>query len=95
MNELFKKVISGKYPKIADRYSSNLSNLLSILLQVSSIKRPTCAQLLMNPIIQKYSVEVDKLFNISYSSPPNNPLLNAIKLPKNIKHLSKHLPMSN
>lgn len=53
MNELFKKVISGKYPKIPSKYSSDLANMISTLLQVKSSLRPTCTQLLNNPIIQK------------------------------------------
>lgn len=69
--------------------------MIGTLLQVSPVKRPTCQELLTNPMIKKFSVEIDKLININYISPRNVPLLSTIKLPRNIRHLSKHLPSSN
>lgn len=42
MDELFRKVTSGKYDKIQNPISGELSQILSLLLQVNPNKRPSC-----------------------------------------------------
>lgn len=42
MEGLYKKVIKGDYPKLPLIYSSDLNDLIRILLQIDPHKRPTC-----------------------------------------------------
>ena len=53
MEGLYNKVIKGHYPKIGDRYSSDISDIIKMLLKVNPSDRPTCAQILKHPIIKK------------------------------------------
>lgn len=46
MEGLFKKVMRGHYPKIPNKYSAKLENLISKCLQIDSQKRPSCKELL-------------------------------------------------
>lgn len=46
MDQLYKKVLSGQYPKIPAQYSSELETVISALLQVLPLKRPSCEQIL-------------------------------------------------
>ena len=45
MQNLYKKVLRGMYPKIPSTYSQSLSGVVKSLLQVSSSIRPTCGTL--------------------------------------------------
>ena len=45
MQGLFKKVLRGSYPKIPRHYSSDLSIILKLMLQVKPENRPSCEQL--------------------------------------------------
>jgi NIMA (never in mitosis gene a)-related kinase len=42
MKGLYNRVMKGVYPKIPSRYSSDLSTILSSLLQIDPEKRPSC-----------------------------------------------------
>jgi len=42
MKGLYNKVIKGQYPKIPGTFSSDLSAMISALLQVDPKKRPSC-----------------------------------------------------
>jgi NIMA (never in mitosis gene a)-related kinase len=42
MASLYKKVLKGAYPKIPNTYSSDLSGIIKMLIQVSPQLRPTC-----------------------------------------------------
>lgn len=42
MEGLYKKVIKGDYPKLPLIYSSDLNDLIRILLQTDPFKRPSC-----------------------------------------------------
>ena len=98
MDALYEKVIKGKYPKINDRYSSDISELLSLLFKVESKERPSCSDILKNPLVvrrmeffKSYSKKNDvDLINIDESS-----LLKTIRIPKNILVLSNNLPKAN
>ena len=97
MEGLFEKVIKGKYPKINERYSSDLNELLNLLFQVDPDKRPTCDDILKNPLIIKRmeflksnSGNENDLINMDEST-----LLKTIRIPKNILFLSSKLPKAN
>ena len=50
---LYKKVIAGKYTRISGRYSNDMNDLLKLLFKVNPRERPTCAEILKHPLIQK------------------------------------------
>ena len=46
MKDLYKKVCSGKYSPIPPHYSNSLRKVIAELLNVDSLKRPSCDELL-------------------------------------------------
>ena len=93
MEGLYNKVIKGVYQKIPDIYSNDLSEVISLLIQVDSNKRPSCENLLKNPIIQK-RIEYFKSFS-GDDIEEDQCLLRTITIPKNLLFLSANLPKSN
>ena len=62
MKGLFAKVTKGVYPKIPSQYSSDLSGMISNLLQVDPKKRPSAEQILHMPVfIAKYNEHKDEV----------------------------------
>jgi NIMA (never in mitosis gene a)-related kinase 1/4/5 len=55
MQGLYKKILKGVLPKIPEHFSSDLWNLLRLMIQVVSMKRPDCDQLMNHPIFRKRS----------------------------------------
>ena len=53
MEELYKKVMRGIYPKISSKYSEDLSDVLKLMIQVEVGARPSCEELLKMPMIYK------------------------------------------
>jgi len=95
MSELFKKVQKGVYDKISPQFSPDLNTLLSLCLQVSPQKRPSCDQLLSHPVIKRNCQGL--LYNLDEPEEQNN-LLQTIRLPKNVKNLQGlglQLPKAN
>ena len=96
MEGLYNKVIKGHYPKIGDRYSSDISEIIKMLLKVNPSDRPTCAQILKHPIIKK-RLEFFKS-NANFEDIDNideGVLLQTIRIPKNVLFLADRLPGSN
>ena len=97
MDGLYEKVIKGKYPKINERYSSDISDLLKFLFKTEPNERPTCDDILKNPLVTK-RIEFLK-FNskkeIDLSKMDENILLQTIRIPKNLIFLSNKLPKAN
>ena len=96
MEGLYNKVIKGHYPKIGDRYSSDISEIIKMLLKVNPSERPTCAQILKHPIIKK-RLEFFKS-NANFEDIDNideGVLLQTIRIPKNVLFLADRLPGSN
>jgi NIMA (never in mitosis gene a)-related kinase 1/4/5 len=86
MEGLYKKVLSGRYPKIPPFFSKDLGRLIKSLLQVQSHMRPSCDKILEMPIVHE---RVIRFF--PEAVPENqydNILLRTIKLPKNILYLT-------
>ena len=93
MQGLYNKVIKGFYNKIPNYYSSDLSQIVDLLIQVDSNKRPSCDNLLRNPIILK---RIDYFNNFNYDNDEeDNLLLRTINIPKNLLFLGSNLPKSN
>jgi serine/threonine protein kinase len=85
MQDLYKKVLSGKYPKPPSEYSRDLSSIISTLLKVKPSERPSCEQILHMPAVEEHLTEND-------DSDINKELLNTIKIPRNMKLLQGKLP---
>lgn len=92
MQGLYKKVQIGAFDKIPSHYSSDLFKAISLCLQTSPTQRPSCDQLLGNPLIAKYAKEINTVVD---PEPANSELLRTIKIPKNIRALGQQLPKSN
>ena len=96
MEGLYNKVIKGHYPKIGDRYSNDISEIIKMLLKVNPSDRPTCAQILKHPIIKKRleffkaNANIEDIDNID-----EGVLLQTIRIPKNVLFLADKLPGSN
>ncbi|CAD8137232.1 unnamed protein product [Paramecium octaurelia] len=92
MDLLFQKVQRGTYDKIQSHFSKDLSQIISSLLQIQPNLRPTCDQILANPIVQKHMKNLET--NIE-TKPINKTLMETIQFPNNFKQLKNQLPKSN
>jgi NIMA (never in mitosis gene a)-related kinase len=96
MNGLFKRVLKGVYPKIPGNYSAELTNMIKQLLQVESAIRPTCDQILaMESVKKRLGSSKNLPLETADDLYEQMNLLNTIKLPKNLAHITKDLPKSN
>ena len=93
MEGLFNKVCKGQYSRIPDRFSEDLFKIVQYLLQVNSIQRPSCEQILQHPIVLK-RIEYFKSFG-SEEENEDKCLLKTIHMPKNLLFLSDKLPKPN
>ena len=93
MEGLFNKVCKGQYSRIPDRFSEDLFKIVQYLLQVNSIQRPSCEQILQHPIILK-RIEYFKSFG-GEDENEDKCLLKTIHMPKNLLFLSDKLPKPN
>jgi hypothetical protein len=103
MEGLFNKVIKGQYPKINDKFSTDLAEITRLLIQVNPDLRPNCGkcilhnldQLLKNPIIQNKIDTFSSNNNLEEYDIENINLLQTIRVPKNLLYLTDKLPTSN
>ena len=97
MDGLYQKVMKGKYPKINERYSSDISELLNLLFRIDSNKRPSCEDILKHPLLKKrlefFKSNTEK--EIDLQNIDENTLLKTIKIPKNLLFLTNKLPKAN
>ena len=95
---LYKKVTAGKYSKINDKYSNDMNDLLKLLFKVNPKERPSCGEILKNPLIQK-RIEFFKaqigLDNENIDLADDNELLKTIRLSKNLINMQERLPKAN
>jgi len=91
MEGLFNKITKGVYAKIPDKYSNDLSEACKLLLNVDPTLRPSCEQILKNPIIKKRL----NLLNENPDDLLQEKLLKTIRCPKNLFILTKMLPPQN
>ena len=100
MEELYKKVMRGIYPKISSRYSEDLSDALKLMIQVEVGARPTCDELLKMPMIsqrieffnENKDLEIEEQNNLLNK---NLELLKTINVPNKLENLKKNLPKPN
>ena len=97
MDGLYEKVIKGKYQNINSRYSSEISELLNLLFKVDPNERPSCDEILQNPIIIKRMEFLNSNTGDGndLKHMDENTLLKTIRIPKNILFLSNKLPKAN
>lgn len=88
MQGLYKKVLKGQYPKIPSVYSTDLSQMIKSLLQVSPQLRPSAEQILQSSLVKKHFT--DKLIQMELTE--KSELMNTIKVPKNLTMLTEQLP---
>ena len=98
MEALYNKVIKCQYGKISDRYSSDISEIIKLLLKVKSKERPTCGQILKHPLVKKrlefFQAQAGNE-NIDIDDMEEGVLLKTIRIPSNILCLSDKLPEPN
>ena len=97
MKGLYEKVIKGKYPKISEKYSSDISELLKLLFKLNPKDRPSCGDILKNPIVVKRMefLKSGAYNDIDIVNMDEAALLRTIRIPKNIIFLSNKLPKAN
>ena len=88
MKGLYEKVIRGVYPPLPGGYSADLSSIISSMLQVNPVLRPTCQKILDMDIVKRHIRD-------SGEHSANNDLLNTIKFVPSIKELNSRLPGAN
>ena len=93
MEELYKKVTQGIFNKIPSQFSNDLYKIVQLLLQVNPEKRPSCSEILKNPIIQR-RIEFFKNYSGDDCS-EDQALLKTILVPNNLGVLSDKLPKPN
>ena len=100
MEDLFKKIMRGIYPRISSKYSEDLSDVLKLMIQVEVGARPSCEELLKMPMIYK-RIEFfneNKDLDILEESKDSNKklvLLKTINVPNKLENLGKNLPNPN
>ena len=100
MDELYKRIMRGIYPKIPSRYSEDLSDIIKLMIQVEVGARPNCEELLKMPIITKRIDYFNENKELDIAEEQNNSinklvLLKTINVPNKMENLSKNLPKPN
>jgi NIMA (never in mitosis gene a)-related kinase len=90
MEGLYKKVLQGKFSRIPNVFSTELSDTIAALLQVNPRYRPSATQLLQLPVVLKHTDEC----GLGGVSSGTSNLLSTIKVPKKLIDLSAHLPQA-
>ena len=101
MEELYKKVMRGIYPKLSSKYSEDLSDIIKLMIQVEAGARPSCEELLKMPIITKRIEFFNNNKDIDITEEQNESinkkfeLLKTIMVPNKLENLGKNLPKPN
>ena len=101
MEELYKKVMRGIYPKLSSKYSEDLSDIIKLMIQVEAGARPSCEELLKMPIITKRIEFFNNNKDIDITEEQNEninkkfELLKTIMVPNKLENLAKNLPKPN
>ena len=92
LNQLYCRIMKGKYSQIPSRYSNDLKNIIKIILNEDVQKRPSAEELLKNEIIIKKMKEYGINKNSGNKISEKAILIKTIKIPKNISQINKQLP---
>lgn len=88
MKGLYEKVIRGIFPPIPPGYSSDLSSVISLMLQVNPVSRPSCQKLLETDLVRRH----DRGYVPETS---NSDLLSTIKFVPSMREMTNRLPAAN
>ena len=96
MEELYKRVLSGDISQLPSQYSTDLYEIVSLLIKVNPDKRPNCNDILNNSIVKK-RIEFfkNKENDVEIDENEEQNLLKTIHMPKNLLYLSNQLPKPN
>ncbi|XP_014788481.1 serine/threonine-protein kinase Nek1 isoform X3 [Octopus bimaculoides] len=72
LNNLVFKIVSGRYPPVPAKYSSNLRDLISVMLKRSAIERPSINNVLKYPFIVKRLVKFTVGIDLSQNNTPHD-----------------------
>ena len=96
MEGLYHQVIKGKYKNICSKYSPDINELLKLLFKVKPEERPSCQEILNNPLVKKRLEFFKAEAGFNDEDCMNEAvLLQTIRIPNNILNLSEKLPMAN
>ena len=84
---LYKKVMAGNYDKISAIYTKKLADFIGQCLTVKQSQRPSTKELLCLPVM--LDLQEGDVFD---AEEDEDPMMNTIKLPNNIKSLNSNLP---
>jgi NIMA (never in mitosis gene a)-related kinase len=87
---LANNIRKGIYPPIPKIYSKDLSNIIAKMLIVDSRNRPSCQQLINNPIIQNRIVRDSEIY--AENNEKKADLIKTIILPSKVKDINRILP---
>ena len=95
MDDLYQKVIKGKFNKIDDKYSFDIWELLKKLLKVNPKERPDCNEILKMSSVMKRIELIKYGYEKYFCDNENNKLLKTIRVPENLNFLKDKLPKAN
>jgi NIMA (never in mitosis gene a)-related kinase len=99
MQDLYKRVLSGEVSKLPNRFSTDLYEVVLLLIQVNSNNRPTCNAILNNELVKKRIEYFNSIITndneIDIDEKEEQLLLKTIHIPKNLLYLSNQLPKPN
>ncbi|CAI9721160.1 serine serine/threonine-protein kinase Nek1-like [Octopus vulgaris] len=72
LNNLVFKIVSGRYPPVPSKYSSNLRDLISVMLKRSAIERPSINNVLKYPFVVKRLVKFTVGIDLSQNNNPHD-----------------------
>jgi serine/threonine protein kinase len=91
-NQLARNVCKGTYPAISSSYSESMSAMIKKLLQVDPYKRPTCEEILQDPIISSRMHLLSSISDCSENESVIFERLKTIKVPRRLNDLHQFLP---
>ena len=86
------KVVRGQYPPLPKCYSSDLSTIVKLMLELDPSKRPTAEQLLQHPIVAKHMDCAPIASDSEYTR--RGQLVGTIHVPRLLGDLQSRLPGS-
>ena len=91
-DELCDNICNGKIEKISSRYSDDLWNLITMLLEVDTNKRPDCNSILNNDLLKNKINEIKNLYSRNYSyNEEESSFLDTIEY-KSLRELEHKIP---
>ena len=93
MQSLFKKVTKGDFTRLPRTFSQDLQSLLELILNTDPLQRPSSQEILRSAQVERRIPKFEELVVGGHSD--SSILLETIKFPKTLVHLSERLPGPN